>query len=179
MENLAGYIATGIVSLFVGLILRSLEARPKLVAWQPHYALFKITDQNSIQTDSITVQNLGRKAAEDLEIIFRSKPDHFMLTPPLNYKEETTPNGGFLIQIGTLGPKEFFTLHLLSYATLPHVDLIRSKNGPAEPIPFQMQRKFPRWLELSIAFTIFVGMGFSLYWIIRAIIYISKAIGIV
>jgi hypothetical protein len=180
MENLAGYIATGVVSLIVGIILRSLEARPKLVFWQPHYALFQIPGQNviTIQTDSITVQNLGRKSAEDVEIIFKSKPDHFMLIPPINYKEETMPTGGFLIRIDSLGAKEFFTLHLLSYATLPRVDLIRSKAGPAEPIPFQMQRKFPRWFQLLLAFILIVGLSFTLYWIIKAVIFISKNIGI-
>jgi hypothetical protein len=179
MENLVGYIATGVVSFLVGLILRIIEARPKLVAWQPHYAIFKITEQNVVQTDSITVQNLGRKSAEDIEIIFRSKPDYFTLTPAHNYKEEMLPNGGFLIRIRNLGPKEFFILHLLSYATLPHVELIRSKSGIAEPIPFQMQRKFPRWFELCSIFALVVGIGFISYWIFRAIIFISKKIGIV
>jgi hypothetical protein len=180
MSGLVGYIATGIVSLIVGLILRSLEARPKIVFWQPHYALFEVPEPRiTLQTDAINIQNLGRKEAENVEIIFKSRPDFFKLTPPLQYTEETTPHGEFIIRISSLGAKEFFTLHILSYATPPKVESVRSKSGQGELIPFQMQRKFPRWFELLSLFLLLLGLGFIIYWLIMAVIFISKNIGIV
>ena len=180
MEGIAGYIAIGVVSLIVGLVLRSLEARPKIVYWQPHYAFFEVPNPKVIlQTDQINIQNLGRKTAEEVEIIFKKKPDFFQFTPPIAFGEEETPNREFIIRIPNMGAKEYVILHILSYATIPHVDSIRSKSGPGELIPFQVQRIYPRWFQLLTLSLIFVGFGFTLYWLIRAVIFISKNIGIV
>jgi hypothetical protein len=180
MDGIIGYIATGIVSLIVGLILRSFEKKPKIVYWQPHYAFFEIpSPQVSLRTDAINIQNLGGKSAEDVEILFKDRPDFFQLTPPIAFTEENTPNGDFIIRVQSLGAKEFIVLHILSYVTTPRVESIRSKAGQGKRIPFQMQQKYPRWINLILSFILLVGFGFTLFWLIKAVIFISKNIGIV
>jgi hypothetical protein len=180
MEQLTGYMATGVVSVIVGLLLRSLEAKAKVVFWQPHYALFRLQNpQVSIQSDSINVQNIGRKKADNLEIVFRARPDNFMFAPPVPFVEATAPTGEFIIKIASLGPKEFLTLHLLSHLTPPKVEQIRSDAGRAAAIPFRMQRKFPQWFNFLAGFLMLVGFGFCAYWVIRAVVFISGNIGIV
>lgn len=179
MEGLTGYIAIGIISLVVGMVLRSLERKPNIAYWQPHYALFKVPDPEiTVQTDSINIQNLGSKEAEAIEIIFKEKPDHFQFTPSIQFATEQTPNNEFLIKLDTLGPKEFITLHILSYATAPKVELIRCKTGIAKMMPYQTLKKYPRWFELGSALMLLVGLGFTIYWLIMAIIFISRNIGI-
>jgi len=179
MDGLAAYIATGIVSLVVGLALRSLEKKPKVAFWQPHFALFKVPNPEiTVQTDSINIQNLGGKEAEDIEIIFKEKPDHFQFTPSVQFTTEQTPNNEYIIRLKSLGPKEFITLHILSYKTLPKVDVIRCKTGVASKMPYQTLKKFPRWFELTSAFLLLVGLGFTTYWLVMAIIFVSKQIGI-
>ena len=179
MEGLTGYIATGIVSLLVGLLVKSFEAMPKVVFWQPHYALFEIQNpRTNVQSDSISIQNVGRKAAENLEIVFRAKPDNFKFSPPVAFAETTTPNGEFIVKIASLGPKEFLTLHILSNVTQPRIESIRSSAGRAETMPFRMQRRVPRWAEWLAGLLMFIGFGFAFYWLVRAIIFVSRNIGI-
>ncbi len=36
MDSLTGYVATGLVMLIVGLLLRELEPKVKVVWWSPH-----------------------------------------------------------------------------------------------------------------------------------------------
>jgi hypothetical protein len=85
MAEISGYIATGIISLIVGLLLRQLEPKSKIVYWSPHNFLFELQkEQVVLQTNSLTVQNIGRKPAEDIEIIHKQKPDFFQLFPPFS-----------------------------------------------------------------------------------------------
>ena len=79
----------------------------------------------------------------------------------------------------TLGPKEFFHLQVLSYATEPKLELVRSSMGSASQMPFQLQRQFPRWATISAQFVFWVGLAFVLFWLIRAVLYVSSQIGVV
>ena len=125
------------------------------------------------------MQNLGRKTAESIEIVHKMKPDYFQLSPPILYEEEVTPNGEHVIRVDTLGPKEFFTLQLLSYKTVPVLLNIRSKDGSAKLIEFQLQRVFPKWFQILSVIFLLVGIGFTAYWIIKAVVFLSRSIGIV
>mgnify|MGYP000458763686 CR=1 FL=1 len=189
MEHLTKYIIGGIVSFGVALLLRYLEAKSKLVYWSPHFALFEVpvprkeNEENvvkvPIQTDSINIQNLGSKSAEGIEIIFKSKPDHFMLTPKMAYSSATQENGSFVVKLENLGPKEYVILQLLSYATLPAIDNIRSTEGPAKLIPFQMQQAYPKWFQMLVAFFVLAGVGATFYWLAKLIHFLAKSIGLV
>ena len=180
MEGLAGYIATGVVSLVVGLLLRNVEPRAKVVYWSPHSFFFEVPNPKVVlKTDSVTVQNTGRREAEDVEVVFKSRPDFFKLNPSISYSEEKNPDGEFIIKVPALGPKEFFTLQILSFATLPNIQNIRSKAGPAAFIQVQLQRQFSRLVLVLLGALMVVGFGFSIYWLVQAVAFISKSIGIV
>ena len=137
MENLAGHIATGVVTFIVGFLLQWLKARPHVVYWTPHWFRFDLTNPKvSLQTDALTIQNLGRQAAEDVELIMTARPDFFQFSPAFQYAESNTPEGHFVLTISSLGAKEFFTLQLLSYTQVPKFLSLRSKAGPAKEMPF-------------------------------------------
>ena len=111
MTDLSGYFLTGIVSVIVGFLLRQLEPKTKVVYWSPHNFFFELKNENVVlQTNSLTIQNIGRKSAEDIEIIHKTKPDFFQLSPPQAFEEIITKNREHVIRVKTLGPKEFFTL---------------------------------------------------------------------
>jgi len=132
----------------------------------------------SLFTHAITIQNLGRKTAKNVQIVHKRKPDFFKLQPALDYKESFTPAGEHVVTVDTLGPKDFFAIEFLSYATVAELLLIRSEEGPAVPIQIQPQRIFPKWFNALAIGLLLVGAGFVAYWIVRAVIFISKNIGI-
>lgn len=177
MDPLAGYVATGVVSLAVGLALRALEPKVKIVWWSPHQFLFQLKQpQVALLTHAITIQNIGRKTAEGVEIVHKSRPDFFKLQPALDYEESTTPAGEHVVRVKSLGPKEFFTIEFLSYATLPELQFIRSAAGHAQPIQIQPQRVFPRWWNALAALMFLIGVGFVVYWLLRAGLFLFKGI---
>ncbi len=177
MEGLAGYVATGIVSLTVGLLLRSLESRAKVVYWSPHTFTFDVPNPKVIlKTDSVTIQNIGRRQAEDVDVVFTTRPDFFKVQSSISYVELQNPDGEFILRVPFLGPREFFTLQILSFATLPQIQNIRSKAGPASLIQVQFQRYFSRPTQLLVWALLLVGIGFAAFWVIQAVIFISRNI---
>ena len=96
----------------------------------------------------------------------------------ISFTEETNPNGEHIIKIPSLGAKEYVNIQLLSHAQLPILLNIRSADGPAKLIHVHLQRIFPRWFNVSAAGLLLLGFGFTLYWVIRSVVYLSQAIGI-
>lgn len=179
MEQLAGYIATGIVSLVVGLLLQRWKSRPKLLYWVPGSFLFELKEPKiMLRTDSLTIQNDGREPAQSVEIIHKNKPDHFQFSTPIAFTEETTPNGEHVIKIPSLGAKEFVNIQLLSHVQQPILLNVRSSSGPAQLIQVHLQRLLPKWLQLFSVGLVLIGLGFLLYWAILSVIFLSKSIGI-
>lgn len=180
MENLLAYVVTGVVSFVVGVLLINFQPKAKVVHWSPHSFLFKLTKENVVlQTDALTIQNIGRKQADNVELLLENEPDFYQFAPSVSYKTEKLDNGHFLIRIPTLGPNEHVTLQILSYKTVPKALNLRSAAGQASAMPFQIARVWPKWLPAVVWVLLVVGLGFSAYWLITAVIFLSRAIGIV
>lgn len=97
MDELVGYVATGTVALAVGIMLTYLQPRAKVVYWSPHSFLFDLTQHNvQLQTDALTVQNIGRRTAEGIELVMDSRPDFFQFSPAVPY-DEFTQEGSFVL----------------------------------------------------------------------------------
>jgi len=55
---------------------------------------------------------------------------------------------------------------------------IRSNAGQAQFMQFHIQRVFPKWFNVLAVLLFLVGSGFSMYWLIRSIAFLSQAIGV-
>jgi len=168
MDPIQKYIITGLVSLVVGLLLQKLQAKPKLQYFLPGTFLFDLKDPKiEIRTDSLTIQNAGRKAASNIEIIHKDRPDHFQFSQAVRYEEERTPNGNHITKIPTLGPKEHVNIQYVSYIKPPVLLNVRSEDGPAKLVSVRFQLIFPQWFNISASAFLLVGLGTILYWIAR------------
>lgn len=153
-----------IVGAFIKYLFDNLQPRSRVVVWSPHSFLFdNIQAGISIYTQNYTIQNLGRKSAEDIEIVHRTKPDYFKLQPERLFTEHTTPTGEHIIKIDSLGPKEFFSVEILSYIQIPDLILIRSKDGQVRLIQFLILQIQPRWRRFSFIFFMLMGLGATGY----------------
>jgi len=168
MEGLVGYVATGTVSLIVGVLLIYLQPKSKLVFWSPHTFLFNLKRENVVlQTDALTIQNLGRRTASNIEIVMNVKPDFYEFSPAITHEGIEQENGNYAIKLKELGPKEFITIQVLSYNQVPQLLNIRSDAGQAQAIRFQFQRVFPWWVNFLVFILLTVGLGTTVYWVIR------------
>ncbi len=180
MPELSHYIATLIVGVGIGLILRSLEPKVKIVWWTPHAFFFDLPERDMLLvTHTFTIQNIGRKTATGIEIIHPRKPDIFKLSPVLDYEEEDTPDQAHVVRIKSLGPKEVFSIEFLSFETNPGPPTIRSEDGIAEFILTQSQRIIPRKMQWAVAILMLAGSGYLLYWTIKILAFLLRGVGII
>ena len=180
LEKIAGYIATGLVSLIIGLVLQRWKDKPRLLYWVPGSFLFQLKSPDvTLRTDSLTVQNTGREPATTIEIIHRSRPDHFQFSTPVSFTEVSNPSGEHIIKIESLGPKEHVNIQLMSHTNLPVLLNVRSAEGRAQLIQVQLQRLVPKPLIILLCGLMLLGFGFFLYWVAAVVIFLSKAIGLV
>ena len=176
MDDLTKIIAAGAISFGVGYALRFVEPRSKVVWWSPHAFWFDLDAEKTraVFTHSLTIQNIGRKAAECVEIVHRTRPELFKLNPSLDFTEVTTPDGQHIIRIASLARREFFSIEFISAKAIPELLYVRTKDGHSERIPIQPQRIFPRWYLGLLQGFILIGIAFTIYWLIRAGIFISS-----
>jgi hypothetical protein len=176
MDDVTKIAVTSVASLAGGYALKFVQPRSKVVWWSPHAFWFNLNPQTNtgVYTHALTIQNVGRKAVSDIEIAHRSKPELFKLNPSLDFVERTTPDGQHIICIASIARKEWFSIEFLSANQIPELLYIRTKDGHCQRIQIQPQRIFPRWYLGLLQILILVGFGFSLYWLIRAVYFISE-----
>jgi hypothetical protein len=171
MEPYEKYIYTGLISLFVGLLLQRLQAKAKLKYFLPGTFFYNIEDPKvTIRTDSVTIQNFGRKPASNIEIIHKVKPDHFQFSQAVDYSVGYNPSGNHVIKIENLGPKEFINIQFLSHATVPELLNIRSEDGGAKEIKVQFQQVFPMWFYIITSIFLLIGLGQTLSWLFAFVV---------
>lgn len=199
-DKFLGYIIAGVIGFVFWLIQQRLEAKPKLTIRFPHWFEYKVpikdnkvaqTGESSpsqgqpeaniltFQTNTLVIENLGRRAAENVEIVHVQKPDHFQFSGSVVFEEEDLPNGQHVIKLASLGPKEMVTLNIFAYVNQPRLGAVRSKDGPALNIPTKTIRAFPNWVNMGLGFAALLGLFFVLYWLVRAFLFISRANGMI
>ncbi len=179
MDPILGHVLTGLVALVVGLALQRFADKPKLQYFIPGTFVFDMNDPKvTLQTDSLTLQNAGRKSATNIELVHRERPDHFQFSQAISYTEDENPNGEYLIKIASLGPKEFLNIQYLSHIKPPVLLRVRSDQGPAQLIQVQFQPIYPKWLTSVVAVLMFSGFGLLLYWAVRLAFFVgNKLVG--
>lgn len=173
-------ITTGIITFVAGYLLKNFEPKAKVLWWSTHAFRFNLPNPPHpnalVFTRSITIQNVGRRIAENIEISHASLPGFFKLQPALDYTPTETPTGEHIIRVATLGPRQFFTIEFISFNEAPVLSYVKSADGLAQPIAIQPQRVWPRWYLTTIQALVLVGLGVSAYWIVRAFYTINALI---
>jgi hypothetical protein len=188
MGNLAGYIATIVVSVIAGAILYRLKQRldptAKLYWAHTHAFAFGPSPQILITTRSVLIENNGRAAAEGVEVIHTGRPQHFQIYPPRQHTETTLPDGHHVIVLGKLAPKERVTLELLAVAPpgqavgLPVTVMVRGDGILSMHVPVGPQRVFPRWLQRILLTVFFVGVITIVTGIVWLALLIAERVGL-
>jgi hypothetical protein len=184
MGILTSHIVTGIITFVFALLLRELDRKARIVWWSPHSFLFEVPQPEAkpptvfnLMTHAIAVRNVGRLAAENVEIVHKRRPDFFKLQPSRDYEEATTPAGEHVIRAKSLGPREGFLIQMLSYRQLPELQYIRSNSGPAQRINIALNRRLPRWLGLVLRALALIGAGVVVYVLLRIASFVLKGAG--
>jgi len=171
--NLVVTIFSPIVALFIGVFLdRKLKDKPKLITYLSNTFAIKTKNPNgsdfNVFTHSIVLQNLGRKAAENIRIQHNILPA-FSIFPSVEYKQNDLPDGKKVIVIPRLVPKERIIINYLYFPPLLWKDInttIKYKDGFARVVEMRHTPKYSKWFERLSIFLCLIGIISIIYLII-------------
>jgi hypothetical protein len=117
-----------------------------------------------VHTGTVFVQNVGKGVAEDIEVVFNYRPQHFQLWPSLNYDVAENPEHRFTIRIKNLGPREYTTVEMLSAnVELPTTLRVRTPCGEAKSVMYAPMRLYSRWFNISMFVLAVLGVCALMY----------------
>jgi hypothetical protein len=152
-------IYLALLGVLGALITERLRARPKVIYYFPPGAFFSgdtIIPAN-LSADSVFIRNSGSKVATNIEVLLTRSPLKSAIRPLRDYTLKPI-NGGTLLQIGSLGPKEEIGIHLLTTPPdVAQVLWVRSDEGLAEANLIAFQKQYPMWVNTLVAILMIVG----------------------
>ena len=170
-------VITAVVSIPAALLIDRWKRKPKLVYWWPHTFAFYFENMN-VYTQSVTVRNTGGKRATNVEIIHKRRPGAFSVHPAIPFTEIDRDDGSHVVTFPTLGPKESFTIEYLDSEKPQELFNIRSADGQAEFQPMELSEPTgPGAMAAGVVIGV-TGFVFLVYWLVKAVIFISQSIGV-
>lgn len=168
-------IASGVVTFAALLARHWLQGSVRLIAFSPNSSFFQFapSDPNlqptTIRSGQIMIQNLGRLAAENVEIISEAtgSPAGYNITPAINYEISATSAGRWCVKVPYIAPKEMITLQILNGA---NIEQVRCKGGVAKFVPVMHQRLYPAWANVAAGVLMIAGLFSTVYWIALVVI---------
>jgi hypothetical protein len=163
------------LALAIGYLSRYVEPRSRIVHWFPRSVKFDVpiagaggAQQNlQIWTHTLSIGNLGWRAAKDVQIIHKSRPQHFQLQPAVLFSEETNPTGEHVIRISSLARREFTFIHIISVGVQPPPVTVKSEDGRSKAMTTRQQFVIPKPRRIVFAGLIIIGFATTVYWVGR------------
>lgn len=170
-EILAVFITFGLTG-FTALLGQIFSAKPnvKWAVMENSHLLPRDNDGRpfSVFTQKLWFRNVGRKVAENVEIVLNFKPQHFEVFPHLEWDTRENPDGRLIIKIERLNPRELLFVSMLnSNVDLPSVTNVRWNGGQGKQIEVWVTQKFPHWINLSALLLMLLGGATMVYVIVR------------
>jgi len=171
MEELVRqHVAPVAVGLAVGYLMRYVEPRSRVVHWFPAAFRFDVVPPEggptvTMWTHALTLQNVGWRAAANVEIVHNYKPHHFKIQPGVAFTELTNPQNQHVIKIDSLARREWVTIQILTAgAQLPNLVGVRSADGPSRFVNTRQHFVIPRPRQILVAALSVIGFVTAAYW---------------
>ncbi len=172
LESFQDFLSALILSLLTAAVLAAFRPRVKLT-WGStslsHHS-FKVREDGepiSVSTEKLYVQNIGRRAAYDVELILSAKPTSYTLWQPRDHQAKSLSNGAFSILVPSLAPKELLIIDMIDIDLLqPKLIGVNCPDTIAEEVSFLAQRQFGAVMNAIVFYLMFAGLVGTLYFAI-------------
>ena len=168
-------IAAVLLTAALAIIGKILQPKAKVV-WGVGHQFCHNVPQNGggsllIHSRNIFIKNVGKNTANDVEIHFGFKPEHFQIWPPCNYIESIFPDNHFMVKLNHLGKKEYLNIELLQGNVAPPLVLkLRTVDGDCKQVQIAPQQIFPWWFNAIIIGVFALGIYKVFEWIVTALV---------
>jgi hypothetical protein len=172
-------------ALVTALLLWFFRSRARIVWGRTHAFAFRIQpDPPAVQpgqeplptppeflanTASFFLANIGRVAANNVEITFNWQPQNHQVWPVRVYDTIVSPDGRFTLRFSTMAPHETFQIELLTVGKVPDLLNVRCVECIGKEIPMRPMRVLPNWLLATVWTLAFLGLAAIVYIILKII----------
>jgi len=169
------FIGAVSITLLSSFLIWAFRSRVKLIwgSTSSNYHQFKINEDGNnvnIWTEKFFVQNTGRKAAHDIEIVFSAHMTSYNLWSPRDHKHKILENGNFVIQIPSLAPHELLIVDMIDIDSRnPKLLAVNCPDALSENVAFQVNRKFGWIFNTFVGYLMLAGLIGSFYLLIQLI----------
>lgn len=170
-DVLLSVVITATLSFLAFVFNRWLSPKTKL-----RYGIYQDTVLRPLKSDGsrsllfvrqIYVQNMGSKAAEDVEIIFNWQPPHIEQYPHLASTDELKADHRYIVRVPRLNGREGFMMSLVSETNeLPSVTYVRGKDATAKIINYRTVVWVPLILRVFIGWLMALGFLGTVYLVV-------------
>lgn len=169
--NYTYLIISTILAIATQFFAKLFEKKARFVMWLSHRYEFSLPNPQgkniAIFVQTVRLDNLGKLAITDVEIVHKLKPDFFAFDPPQPYGESTLQDGSHLISIKSIAPHSGFSMQYFCHLHYPNITYIRSTQGFAEVVPITPHIVSPKWKINALRLLVVTGTATSIYWLIR------------
>jgi hypothetical protein len=127
----------------------------------------QVSPTQTARTASVVIQNIGKKTANNVQIVFNWKPMCINTWPNRVYEEETLPDGRYARSYDTLSPQEFIGIEILSVnAELPEMVNVRCDECVAIDVRMAPQQVAKPWQIRLVKWFMLSGSVATVYLLI-------------
>lgn len=177
------WVAPLVLAILIAIIQRRLHPKAKVIWSDLHQFAFLVPrtpapqDPNQatdflVYTKTVLIQNLGKAAAEKVEIYLPFRPDNFQIFPTVIYSEHRNADRFFVITIDRLVKGELVMLEMLQVGNeLPDVARVRTGDHVGLEREMQWQRVFSKPIQTFILVIMFLGFFVLCRWAVDALMW--------
>ena len=170
------FILAILLSLVTAWLLAAFRPKVKLTwgSTSLNYHRFKLSEEGNfinVATEKLFVQNVGKKAASNIELVMNDQPTSYTLWPPRDHKYGPLEGGGYFIKIETLAPSELLIVDTIDIDNRnPRLVTVNCPDTLSNHVEFEPQRKYGKVFVAFVGYLMFAGLVGSLYVILNLIL---------
>ena len=139
---------------------------------------FRLADDGApiaIWTEKFFVQNVGKKSALNIELVFSASMTSYNVWPPREHTCVAMENGNFLIKIPSLAASELLIVDMIDIESMnPRLLTVNCPDAIAQEVEFQVNRKFGTLFNMFIGFLMLAGVFSSFYFVVSLFLGLSQ-----
>jgi hypothetical protein len=109
----------------------------------------------------LTIQNTGKAVARNLRVAHHFMPRHWQVIQSIVHQLEQVNGQNRIIKFDALEPGMFVTISYIDFdytAISTAHDHVRFEEGIVKPVPVQLQRVFPKYVQMIIFTLLMLGL---------------------
>ena len=165
-----------ILALVTASLLRVFQPKVKLVWGSTSISShrFKLREDGepvNIATEKLYVQNVGRKSANNVELVLSDIPTSYTLWTPREHTNAALNGGGFVIKIPSIAPGELLIIDTIDVDVRnPRLLAVNCPDVLAKWVEFLPQRQFGKLFNSVVFYLFFSGFVGTAYLLLTLLV---------